>query len=311
MQNMFSLSSDLSVDLGDLSLGPFSVLGTFLSTSDRSLGASKTFARSFKKPVVVDQLTIRRGCKVCNTHVDANNRQGRWLGVFDLIFASDGDEPLVNFSLDGTSLGASHQGTVKDKSNVAKFWKPKDVAIKAEGLVVRLADTKSITALSLPTRSVTKALEAPLPSLIKLDEELSADIARDIGKPWDKGSEFSQFVDLVEGCGVGLICSGKAQNALFESQIPEPAQGAFPVPHPRALLLGWVYAVAKGLVNDHNRDYTLAYDNVKRLSFWKEAGYESEVTGKLWGPQFWSPSYCAVSCVEQQRGNLRGGSSPA
>jgi hypothetical protein len=124
---------------------------------------------------------------------------------------------------------------VHDRAHVTEFGKPECTSHEAPDLGVRLDETEGISALALPARSSCEPLEAALPRLIELDQELCTNVARYVGEKRELGAERFQLVDLVESVRIETKGTRQAELSLLEGKVPQEAERG--LPGKQALLL--------------------------------------------------------------------------
>ena len=180
---VLSLSSDLAVQVGNTSLRFLPVLRSFLSSSDCLLSASKTLESLAVEAGAFEEQTIRIGNHVGDTTVDGHDGFSLRLRGLDFDQADNRDEPLIPVSLERAGFGHAFGGAVNHGSKVSQLGEADNAPVELPSLRVWFAQAKGVQPLSLPARALTEFLEAALPSLVQLDEELRTDVARNVSKP--------------------------------------------------------------------------------------------------------------------------------
>src|SRR5690606_17014061 len=137
--------------------------------------------------------------EVGNAPVQGNHRLVARSRFGDLGLAEDRSKPMVAFASERAGLGFAFEGSMDDGTQVSDLRKSDRATVEAPCLRMRFGKTEKVAPLAFPTRSFGGSLEAALPSLVELDEQLSADVARHVGQPRQLGAKLGQFVDLIEG----------------------------------------------------------------------------------------------------------------
>ena len=253
MTEVLPLPPDLSMQVGDTKLCFLSVLGSFLSSRDGTLGAGEPLESLAVEARRRNDLSIGVSDHVRDASVNGNHGIDLGCGIRDLDLAPDRHEPLIAVPLEGAALGSAFEGPVNHGPKVAKLGEADRRSIEAPGFGMGLGQAEEVTSSLLPPRSPCDLLEASLPRLVEFNEKLSADVAGDIGEPWQLFAKLGQFVDLVEGRGEDTLIpwTAIAHLPLFKGEIPEPAERALPFSVSLDLDGGRVDAVAERLARDH------------------------------------------------------------
>jgi hypothetical protein len=269
VNEMFTLATDLSMQTRDASFRLLSVLGTLDPTGNDPLSVSETDERTLQELRVADENTVAVSGEADDATVDADG----WLGargwICHLDDTGDRTEPLVAIARDGTCLGRSLERTMRDDTNrLLDLGKMQPIAAQSPCLVVRFTQADRVTSFSFPARSVRESLKASLPSGIKLNEQLGADIAGNVRKPGEFPPDSSQLVDLIERSGIVPVVTRPrvAEDTLLIGKVPEEAQGIAPAVECHHLLAGRVDPKPKCLDRPHVFQYTLVYGKVNRRS---------------------------------------------
>ena len=254
---VLSLPSDLAVQVSNTSLRFLPVLRSFLSSTDCLLSAGKTLESLAVEAGAFEEQTIRVCDHVGDTSVDGHDGFSLRLRGLDFDQADDRDEPLIAFPFERAGLGRAFGGTVDHGLKVSQLGEPHDRSIEPPSLWVWFAQAKGVQSLSLPPRTLAEPLEAALPSLIQLDEELRADVARNVRKPRKLGAKLGQFVDLIKRRGKDslILRPREAHQPLLVCEVPQEPQGRLPPTEPLDLRDRRVDAIAECLACDHERHY--------------------------------------------------------
>lgn len=198
MQDMVALTTYFAVQFGDSEFCFLSVLGAFLSPGDDALGVGETCKGVLQVPWVFDLIAVAISDEEHDAAIKGNDgcRSRRRWWYFDL--ANDRCEPLVGLTDKSAALGDSLKRSMLDDSHRAEFRKMQTDVIYAPDLGMRLAQSDMVHVLSLPARLTTDLPKAALPSTIQIDDELGADIARNIGEPRQFSAQFGQLIYLIE-----------------------------------------------------------------------------------------------------------------
>jgi hypothetical protein len=218
------------------------------------LSPSELFESFFVEPRGRDEVPVRICHRVDHSTVDRYDGFNSWSGGGGLNLAHDGDIPLIDVPLQGAGLRDTFEGTMGHGAEVTELREAEDASSESPVLGVGLNEAEEVLSLPFPSWSFSEAFEAPLPRLVQLNEELSADISRDVFEPREGTSEFGQLFLLTERSRVTLVlaAAGKADLALFKGEVPEEPQGSFPRFYPSHLGRCGVDAVAENLAGLHN-----------------------------------------------------------
>ena len=142
---------------------------------------------------------------------------------------------------------------MQHSSERADLGKADAIAVEPPNLRMRLTEGQRVAPLSLPPGSARQLGEAALPGPVQFHQELRAHVARDVREPQQSGTQFGEFVDLIEGRGVAAFVSGTGETdlPLFEREVPEKPQSAFPRVEASDLRRRRVDAEPKSLHNLH------------------------------------------------------------
>src|SRR5208337_2679240 len=198
VQEVVALPLHLAVDACDASLGLLSVLRSFLLARNVALSTSELLERPFEIARVGDHLAIGRRAEVRDASVDGDDGTVARSGLGQVQFADDTDEPLVPVALERAGLGLTLERPVHHGAQRAELGEADVTVVDAPHLRVRLAEGKRVAALALPARGASELLEASLPGLVELDEQLRADVAGNVREPRQLGAQLGQFFHLVE-----------------------------------------------------------------------------------------------------------------
>jgi hypothetical protein len=148
---------------------------------------------------------------------------------------------------------------VNNGTKVSQLGETNNAAFQSPGFGVRLAQPEEVTSSLLPPRSPCDLLEASLPSFVEFNEELSANVARDICEPRKLPTKLCQFVDLIKRGGEDPLVSwtGETKKTLLIREVPQEPQGGFPFSVPLDLSFSRVDPVAERLARDHGEKYAV------------------------------------------------------
>ncbi|MEY4510255.1 MAG: hypothetical protein RLZZ450_2377 [Pseudomonadota bacterium] len=271
LNHVLALPTHLTVQSGHTKLGLISIVRPFLSPRDGPLCASEPLQR----PLVVTRgrcdFSIRVSNDVDDSTVEGDDGACSRKGIGNFALTNKRRKPLVPLPTQRARLGCSLGRAVQHHTQVSKLRKAQYAATKTPDLRMRFCQPEKVAPFALPARLPTETLEATLPGLIKLDQQLRADIARDIAKPHKFRSQRFELPDLLERRVVATLVPWTSQpkTTLLVRQVPQVAQRRLPLQQPRLLIACRVHAKAVCLANDHSLDHSLACDQNKRLSRWK------------------------------------------
>jgi hypothetical protein len=290
VQEVVALSPHLAVEAGDTGLGLISILGSFLSSADGALSVGEPLERGFQVAWASDPITVGSRGEVDDASVDSHDRAIAWgrLDRFDL--ADDRGEPLARVAAQRAGLWFALDRAVHHRAERAELGEADVGAVESPHLRVRLAEGQRVATPTLPPGRAREPLEATLPSLIELHEQLRADVARDVGEPRESSTKLGELVALVvRGQEDSLVPrSGQPEPSLLEGEVPEKTQGTFPRAEPLHLRGRRVDANAKSFADPHGPDRSLVYDVGQRLPHRqtrhirtvRTLGYEQEEAAK-------------------------------
>src|SRR5271166_6564363 len=249
----------LAVEAGDTRLCFSLILRSLLSPGYSPLGASKPLENLAVEAGGLEEQAVRVGDHVGDTTVDGHDGFSLRLRGLEFDQTDNRYEPLIPVPLESTGLGHAFEGAVDHGTKVPQLGEANNAPIQSPSFGVRLAQPERVDPLSLPTRTPSELLEAALPSLVQLDEKLSAYVARDICQPRKLPTKLCQFVDLIErGWEDPLVSwTGETKKTLLIREVPQEPQGGFPLTEPRDLRGCRVDAVAERLTCDHERSNTI------------------------------------------------------
>ena len=141
-----------------------------------------------------------------------------------------------------------------DGTNRAELGEVQGAADEPPYLRMWLAEVDDVDALSFPTRSVRKLLEAALPGFVEFDQHLGADVSRDLREPRQLGPKRGQLADLIERGRVAALTTapGQSTKPLLVRELPEEPQGITPAICRRNLFPRRIDAVAEGFADEHS-----------------------------------------------------------
>lgn len=209
------------------------VLRPLLAARDGALRARELFADALERSRVRHDAAVGIGEQVDHAAVDRDGglRARERVGLLEL----DGHarEPGVAVADERAGLRRAAWRPVHDGRHGAELRKhhgaTATLALDTEGL--RCDDGRAVAALALPARRAAEPLEAALPRLVELDEQLRTQVAWNVREPRQFGAQGGQLVDLVERRGiarVGLAAPLVGHQPLLVGEIPQEPQRVFP-----------------------------------------------------------------------------------
>ena len=254
VQNVIPLSPDLAMDTVRTVQGSCSVLGSFLPPAHSSLSVTKSLQRPFKMCGIWYLVSVGVSEQVDDSSIDGHYGFHPRARVGDLVLAQDAGEPLIPVSEDRAGLCFAFKLSMTHDLQRSELGEMQLSTCELPGLWVWLANSQPVSSFSLPARLICEFLEAPLPSLVQLNKQLSTHVARDFGDPWELSSQLGQLVDLIKGGNVlPLIArTGETDQSLLVCQVPQTAQGALPANQNSGLLPIRIEPKTKPLANKHD-----------------------------------------------------------
>lgn len=269
MQEMIALPSHLAVDASNARLGFLSVLGSFSPSVDGTLGVGEFLERCFEIVRVDDQIAVRGCTKVCNATIDRDNGVFPQGGLGYVQFADDTDEPLVSVALERAGLGFSFEGAVHRCAERTELGKANVFAGNAPNSGMCLGESEDVATLVLPSWGTSKPSKASLPRSVQFDQELRAYITWNVGEPWERSTQFGQFVDLIEGCWVDtfIFRTRQSKPSLFEREVPKESQSVIPGIEASNLFWRWVDAVTKSFTSHaHQTESIVVFEALQEVN---------------------------------------------
>lgn len=268
VKEVLALPTYLAVQDGDANPGLFPVLGSFLAACADTLCMSEPPHGGLVEAWGGDEATVRVADRVGDATIKGDDWAGtrNWVRNFNL--TDDQREPLTPSLLpNSTCLRDALERTVDNDAHGAELREVECRAVEAPDFRVWLAERRGVVALPFPSGRTTGFLEAALPGLVQLDEELCGNIAWHISKPWQFGPELGEFLALVERRRVAAIAlgPGQAHAPLLVGEVPEEAQGALPSGHPGDLRGARVDAKAERVANQHGTSIPRVFLHIRRL----------------------------------------------
>ena len=156
-----------------------------------------------------------------DTAVKSDDRLPARRRLRKLELAHDRDEPLVPVSPNRTAFRFTFERPMNDGSYVAEFGKTERASHQPPYVGMWLGETQGVSAPALPARRTSNPLEAALPGLIELDQELRADIARHVSQKGKLSAELLELNDLVESVRVAANGTRQAKLPLLECEVPK------------------------------------------------------------------------------------------
>lgn len=255
VKDVIALPSDLPMQPSDAGLGFLLILRSLSSSGNHSLDSSNSSQGLLQMSGIRDQSSIGPGYEIHHSAVQSQSGFVARDGICHLDLAGDAHEPLIPVPKDGAGFCLAFKRSMDHHGDFPEFGKMQTVPDESPFLWMWFADPYRIPVLLFPARRPSQPLKVSLPSLVELNQELSADIPGDIGEPCDFLAKFGQFVDLVE-CGQKdpvVLGPSKAEQTLFESKIPEKPKRIFPLSKTFDLLGRRINAVSESLVDLHGR----------------------------------------------------------
>lgn len=253
VQDVVALATDFTVDAVQTRDRSRSILRSFLSTGDGSLRATEAFLGVAQVARVLDDAPIRVGQQVDTAAINSDGGLRRRHRFGDLDLANDRTKPLITVAFDSAGLRFADKWAVDDHAHWAYLREVQCLTVEAPYLRVRLGQSDYVTTAALPARGVGETPPTPLPCGVEVDEQLSRDVARYIGEPWQIGTQTSQLVRLIERRRIASIIArvSVSDDALLVREVPQEPQGITPAIEPRRLLGRRVEAVAKCFAEKH------------------------------------------------------------
>ena len=253
VQSMIALTSNLSTKAHDTHLRLFSIFRPFLSSRDNTLCMRKTTHGMFVEARILDNFAVTVCDDVHDATIDSDDGRGSWNGGWHLKLTHDAHEPLIAILAERACFWLTFNWPMYDDAHGAKFWEMEPLAAESPSLRMRLTERKLVTPLTLPTWSVCKFLEAALPRMVQLNEELIAHVARNLCKPRKLSSKIRQLVDLIERCRVSpfALRASVSKEPLLMCEVPQKTQSVLPSSHAQHLRRVRVDTETKCLANQH------------------------------------------------------------
>lgn len=200
MQNRFALATCRSVQSGDDGSRLLLILGSLLPARHRSLRTRELFADVLERTQARNNTAVRVGNQIDDASIDGNGSFDAANRVKQLYFNDYRREPRVTVPNQCACPDLTTRFSVDHCANCAKLRK------YYKSITSCTFDAKplwrnhgcTIQAFAFPVRHTAESLEAALPCLVELDEQLSTDVARYICKPRQLGTQISQFLHLAE-----------------------------------------------------------------------------------------------------------------
>jgi hypothetical protein len=249
VNEVLALPPHLVVDAGDASLGLVSVLGSFLFLGEAALSAREALHGVSVEFRRLDESAVAVGDDIDNTTIERDHWFDSNRRLDDLYFARNRREPLVAVAANGACLRLSFQRPMNDGADATELRKADSGSVNPPDLRMWLSHTETIAPLSFPVWSMRNPLEASLPSLVELIEELGADVSWDVSEPRKLGAELCELHPLTKRCGEDSFVLGTSETheALLVGQVPQEAQRGLPRRQTRCLLGGRVDTVLEAL----------------------------------------------------------------
>lgn len=261
MQMVSTLTPYLAVEASDTKLGFGSVARAFLLTGDGTLSMSDALEGSFEMLRVIDEIATGRRAEMHNTAIYCDDRFSAISEVWDPDLTYDHREPLIRIADERAGLARTFERTMNNNAHRAELWEVQRavcpillVDVESPDPGVRLAQADNVLALTFPTWRFGEFPEAALPGVVKLDEQLAGDIARDVGKPRQFGAQLGHLALLIENGRVAAFafCLGVVrEQALFVRDVPKKTQCVAPRIESRSLPFAGIDTKTECLIYQH------------------------------------------------------------
>ena len=253
VQCVFALSPDLAVQTHHAELRLFSVLRSFLSSRDGTVGAGEPGQCLFEVGGVGNKSPVAVGEQVGHTAIDGDDGLGARGRVGDLDLADNRGKPLISVSVDRAGCGLTLKRSVSDAAQVAELQEANAIARKTPRSHTRRCERKRSWSPSLPVWSPTDPLEAPLPRIFEFSQKLNAHPAWNVSKPRQLCAKVGEFAHLSKRRWIDPLplLASEPHQPLLVSEVPQEPESILPLTKPRDLRWRRVDAKPKALVNEH------------------------------------------------------------
>jgi hypothetical protein len=255
VQEVFALTPYFSVKTHHAKFGFLSVLGSFLSSRNDSLRMSQPFYGVLVELGVRCELAIGVGDHGSNATIDGDDGKGSRGRYGCLDRTENRGEPLITVATQCANLRLTLKWAMDDSTQVAEFRKTQSRATEPPFFRVGFSYTSESLPFAFPMWSVGKTFETTLPSPVKFNEKLGANISRHIGKPRQIRSKRSKLIDLIESHRISFFRHRKPKQPMLMCEIPKKTQRPLPRNKPRFLGGCRIDTVSKGFVGQHRVDF--------------------------------------------------------
>jgi hypothetical protein len=257
VEDVVTLAANLPMQSIHATHGLLAVIGSFLSPGDHALKSAQPLERRLQGLGVFDESPVGIGDQVGNAAVESDHGLGTRRRIRKLELAHDRDEPLVAIATNRAALGFTLERPMHDRAHVPQFGETERSSYESSYSRMRLDEPEGVSALAFPAWSPSDALEAALPGLIELDQELRADIAWYVGEKRKLGAQRLELVNLVESVRIEPNGTPEPELSLLERKVPQKAERGLPAQQALLLLSAWVNPKLEPLVTPHKKKQTL------------------------------------------------------